>query len=298
MLTIHAPGRKPMFLVTGVLFVAFQIACALTPTYAGMLVCRFLVGCMGSTFSTMVGGVVSDIYHAKDRNTAMALFAGAALFGTGFGPLVSGFLAQHTTWRWIFYLQIILDGLVVLLIVLLFKETRGSVLLSRKAKVLNQWYGELEAEGYYGMMMPTGTDSSKTAPQRIRWKVKSDEERASIGRMISISLYRPFHLLFAEPVVFFFSVWISFGWAILYLLFSAVPLIFETSHGFTIEQSGSVFAAVSIGGIISTVISIYQDRVARRFMSESRRHFLDSPEGRLYFSCIQSTLLPIGCFWS
>lgn len=64
-------GRKPMFTVTGVLFVVFQIICAVTPTFSGMLVARFLVGCTSSTFSTMVGGVVADIYHAEDRNTAM-----------------------------------------------------------------------------------------------------------------------------------------------------------------------------------------------------------------------------------
>lgn len=99
-------GRRPMFVVTGALFVIFQMACALAPNFGAMLAFRFIVGVMGSTFSTMVGGVVSDIYHAAERNTAMALFSGGALFGTGLGPLVSGFIAQHTTWRWIFYLQV------------------------------------------------------------------------------------------------------------------------------------------------------------------------------------------------
>jgi multidrug resistance protein len=93
-------GRRPVFVVTGILFVIFQIVCAVTPTYAGMIVARFLTGCMSSTFSTMVGGVVSDIYHSKDRNTAMTLFSGAALMGTGLGPMISGFIAYRTTWRW------------------------------------------------------------------------------------------------------------------------------------------------------------------------------------------------------
>lgn len=290
-------GRRPMFVVTGILFVVFQVVCAVTPTFAGMLVARFLVGCAGSTFSTMVGGVVSDVYHAEDRNTAMALFSGGALLGTGLGPLVSGFLAQNTTWRWIFYLQIIIDGVMMALIVVFFKETRGSVILSRKGKALNKWYDDMEAEGYYGMMMPTSSDPSKTAPQRMRWKVKSDEERATIGKMISVSLYRPFHLLFTEPVVFSFSLWISFSWAILYLMFSAIPLVFETNHGFSLEEAGSVFAAISIAAIISTVMSIYQEKLARKYLSPKRRLLLDTPEGRLYFACLQSALLPIGCFW-
>merc|ERR1711939_26093 len=156
-------GRRPMFVVTGILFVVFQVVCAVTPTFAGMLVARFLVGCAGSSFSTMVGGVVSDIYRAENRNTAMALFAGAALVGTGLGPLISGFIAHNTTWRWIFYLQVIVDGVVIVFIVFFFKETRGSVLLSRKAKALNKWYDSLEGHGYYGMMMPT-QDPTKPVP--------------------------------------------------------------------------------------------------------------------------------------
>ena len=186
-------GRKPVFVATGILFVVCQLCCAVTRSYPGMLVARFWVGVGGSTFSTMVGGVVSDIYHTKDRNTPMALFSGAALFGTGLGPLVSGFIAQHTTWRWVFYLQVITCGLMILAVILFFRETRGSVLLSRKAHLLNRWYEERERAGYVGFMMPVNDDKSGIkAAQRIRWKVKSDEERESLAKMIGISLFRPF----------------------------------------------------------------------------------------------------------
>jgi multidrug resistance protein len=293
-------GRRPIFVVTGTLFVIFQLICALTPTFAGMLISRFLVGCCSSTFSTMVGGVVSDIYHAKERNTAMALFSGSALFGTGFGPIISGIIAQHTTWRWIFYLQVITCGVMMIFILFFFKETRGSVLLSKKAKAVNKWIAQLESEGHYGFMMPLANSSKAgpiTAPQRIRWKVKSDEERTSLGRMIGISLYRPFHLLFTESVVFFFSLWISFSWAVLYLTFSAIPLVFRTSHGFNLEQNGAVFTAISVAAIISTCISVAQEHIARTYFTGKQRAIFDGPEGRLYFACIQSALLPVGCFW-
>jgi MFS family permease len=290
-------GRRPVFIVAGILFEIFQIICAVTPTFAGMLVARFLAGCASSTFSTMVGGVVADIYQTKDRNTAMALFAGGALAGTGLGPLVSGFLAQNTTWRWVFYLQIITNFVMMTIIALFFKETRGSVLLSRKAKTLNIWYEQLENQGYYGMMMPSGDNGPSKIPQRIRWKVKSDEERASLGKMITISLYRPFHLLITEPVVFFFSLWISFAWAVLYLMFSAIPLVFERSHDFNLQEANAVFASITIAAILITIISVYQDRIVRKHLSTKRQAFLDTPEGRLFFTCIWSALLPIGFFW-
>ena len=185
-------GRYPVFVVTGILFVICQICCAVTQSYAGMLVARFFVGVGGSTFSTMVGGVVSDIYHAEDRNTPMALFAGAALLGTGLGPLCSGFIAQNVNWRWVFWHQVISCGLCILAVIVFFKETRGSVLLSRKAQLLNKWYEAREEAGLFGFEMPNEKDGSKLQSQRIRWKVKSDEDRESLAKMIGISLYRPF----------------------------------------------------------------------------------------------------------
>ena len=284
-------GRKPVFIVTGILFVISQLCCAVTRSYGGMLAARFFAGVGGSTFSTMVGGVVSDIYVTEDRNTAMALFSGSALFGTGLGPLCSGFIAQHLSWRWVFYVQTIFDGFIILLVSVFFKETRGSVLLSRKARKLNDWYAARESAGLTGFDMLVEGESKKQS-QRIRWKVKADEERESLVKMIGISVYRPFHLLTTEPVVFFFSLWVAFAWAVLYLTFSSIPLVFGTNHHFNIQQNGAVFASMCVGALLASALSIYQEKVARHFGKMS-----STPEGRLYFTCFESVLLPIGLFW-
>jgi hypothetical protein len=64
-------GRYPVFVGAGVLYVISQLCCALTTSFPGMLVARFWTGVGGSVFSTMVGGVISDLYHANERNTPM-----------------------------------------------------------------------------------------------------------------------------------------------------------------------------------------------------------------------------------
>lgn len=284
-------GRRPVFIASGILFVICQLCTGFTQTYAGMLVVRFLVGVGGSTFSTMVGGVVSDIYHAHDRNTPMALFSGFALFGTGGGPLVSGFIAQNLSWRWIFYLQTIMNAVMVALICFIFKETRGSVLLSKKAKALNEWYDAREAAGCYGFNVLDSEKPGTAISQRIRWKVKSDEERASLKTMIGVSLYRPFHLLFTEPVVFWFSLWVAFSWAVLYLTLAAIPLVFQNNHGFSLQQANAVFAAMCVGALIASALSIYQEKLARK-----HGKLVNTPEGRLYFACVESACMPIGLF--
>lgn len=283
-------GRRPVFIASGILFVVAQLCTGLTRSYGGILVARFFAGVGGSTFSTMVGGIVSDIYHTQDRNTPMALFSGSALFGTGWGPLVCGFIAQNLSWRWIFYMQAILNGAAVALICVTFKETRGSVLLSRKARTLNKWYAAREEAGYYTVDMPSA-DGKDAIPQRIRWKVKEDELRASLSSMIRTSLFRPFHLLFTEPVVFFFSLWVAFSWAVLYLTLAAIPLVFRRNHDFSLQQANAVFAAMCVGAVIATVLSIYQEKIAKKYGKLN-----NTPEGRLYFACIESACMPVGLF--
>jgi hypothetical protein len=62
-----------------------------------------------------------------------------------------------------------------------------------------------------------------------------------------------------------------------------------------------------VGATLSTVLSAYQDRVLARYLASSAKSIensgrirraidMSSPEGRLYFACIESALLPIGLF--
>ncbi|KAL2128705.1 hypothetical protein VTI74DRAFT_8814 [Chaetomium olivicolor] len=355
-------GRYPVFVVAGFVYVIFQAVCGLVTNLAGMLVARFLVGVGASVFSTMVGGVIADMWDAKGRNTPMAFFSGSVLAGTGLGPLVGAVMTQRMgeerdKWKWIFWHQVVMGGVLMVALVVFFRESRGSVLLSRKARALNKWYEELEAEGYFGVWcgglgedgQPSvnGEDEEKGSKtwlqrqdraslRRIRWRVKEDEERASLRKMIAISVTRPFHLLFTEPVVFFFSIWVAFAWGILYLTFGSIPLVFQLVYGWSLEEAGYIFSALIIAAVLATAIGIWQEQVLRnpkwaepalevspspsssdssssdeaskkkttpvlarsdRFWAFLRRHFpASAPESRLYFTCLTSTLLPIGLF--
>lgn len=72
-------GRYSVFSVSGVVFVVFQLACGFVTNLAGMLACRFLVGVGGSVFSTMIGGIIADLWDKEGRNTPMAVFSGSVL---------------------------------------------------------------------------------------------------------------------------------------------------------------------------------------------------------------------------
>ncbi|KAH7251589.1 major facilitator superfamily domain-containing protein [Fusarium tricinctum] len=328
-------GRRPVFILAGFVFVISQAVCSVMPNLAGMLIARFFVGVGGSVFSSVVGGVIADLWEKEDRNTPMALFSGFVLFGTGLGPLVSAAFVNNLeddtmAWKWSFWHQVILDGLLLVAILLLFKETRGSVLLSRKAKKLNKWYQELEGAGVYGVWVTdsqeeasvsSSASSVKTLPghgtmlefnrpsrlQRIRWLVEADEQRPPLRQMIATSIKRPFYLLFTEPVVFSFSLWAAFSWAVLYLSFSIVPYLYSDN----LNMSMRIYVAMMSSAIVATTVGILQENVMKhplwcgdidekkvpQFWRFMRKHFpVDSPEARLYFSCITALLLPAGLF--
>lgn len=331
-------GRYPVFVAAGIVFVAFEAACATVTNLAGLLVARFFVGCGASVFSSVVGGVLADLWDKEGRNTPMALFSGCVLAGTGAGPLVAAafvYRVQDGTvaWRWTFWHQVITDGILLVSLVVFFRETRGAVLLSRKAARLNTWYGELEEAGFYGLYvraadlvesLPRSSTSSSEIPchggdkgvstdsrtvlRRVRWKVREDEERASLATMMSTSVIRPFHLLFTEPVVFFFSLWAAFAWGILYLAFAVVPYL----HGDNFNSASRTYVAIMVGSVVATVVSIWQETLLHhpqwkadntsqytdsQFWAFMRRHFpAESPESRLYFASIFAVLLPAGLF--
>ncbi|KAI1118429.1 major facilitator superfamily domain-containing protein [Nemania sp. NC0429] len=344
-------GRYNVFVAAGCMFVLSQFLCGALPDLSGILVARFLSGFGSSVFSTNIGGVITDMWSKKDRNTPMALYSGAVLAGTGLGPLATSFIVfrygspgQPLTgitapWRWVFWHQVILDGLCMLAIAFFLPETRGSVLLSRKAKALNNWYEALEERGIYGVWIrpsdhnvPLERISSKSTDGeeavveetqvqneaevlRIRWTVEDEQNRASIGRMILVSVSRPFYMLFTEPVVFAFSLWASFSWAILFLCFNAIPLVFERQYGFKLQEAAYLFVSMVIGSAVGTAVGVTQENllkypkwVARdeelphhgwydKFWAIVRRKFpAEAPESRVYMACFMAGFLPLGLY--
>ena len=295
-------GRLPVFVPAGLIFLVSQVAAAVTHSFGGMIFSRVLAGVGSSVFSTMISGVLVDMYDKEDRNTPMAIFAGGTLFGTGFGSVPSGALVQYLGWRWIWYVQIILVGVTVSVMFATYRETRGSIVLSKKAAALNRWYDEVESvmgeekgeksgDGGGGAGMHTTNVQEKEA-ERVRWKVKEDEKKTSIWAMVKLSLVGPFHLPFTESVVFWFSAWVGFAWAILFMGFEAFPLIMKQSHGFDDTQNGAVFAAICVGAMISVPLGIWQGHLAKKLSFVPQ-----TPEGRLVLTGIQGILVPISLFW-
>ncbi|KIK62083.1 hypothetical protein GYMLUDRAFT_42522 [Collybiopsis luxurians FD-317 M1] len=266
-------GRQPLyyFSVIGVLCMFLMIA--LAQNIQTVLIARFLQGGFGSTWATMVGGTISDLWQSNERGLPMSLFAVAAIGGTGVGPVYAGWVEvnQRLQWRWIQWIEMIITAVYLLVMPLILRETRSSVILMKIVKKMRK----------------------ETGDQRYRTRI--EDERTRLSTLIYISCTRPIHLLATEPVVASFSLWIGFMWGILYCMVESIGSVFTTVHGFNTGQVGTVFLTFIISSVLGFSTNFFQDYLYRKNVQ------IRGPEARLYLACLAAVLTPCGMFiyaWS
>ncbi|KAM6527348.1 hypothetical protein FSOLCH5_003418 [Fusarium solani] len=140
-------GRYPVFAAAAIVYTTSQTACRAATSLAGMVIARFFTGVGASVFSTMVGGFIADLWEKEDRNMPMAVLSGAGIAGTGDGLLAAAAIVHFRgneetgkAWQWVFWRMGIVTGVASIALMMLMREIRGPVLLSRKARALNSWY--------------------------------------------------------------------------------------------------------------------------------------------------------------
>lgn len=80
-------GRMPIYNVCNVLFTVFNVACAVAPSLASLIVFRLFAGLAGSCPLTIGAGSLSDMIRQEKRGGAMAAWALGPLLGPVIGPV-------------------------------------------------------------------------------------------------------------------------------------------------------------------------------------------------------------------
>ena len=105
-------GRQIWFIITYGAMTAFNSGAAGAQNIETLLVLRFFAGAFGSSPLTNAGGVIADMFPAKQRGLAMTLFAIAPFMGPCLGPIIGGFIAENPSagFRWLLGVIAIFSG--------------------------------------------------------------------------------------------------------------------------------------------------------------------------------------------
>ncbi|KIJ26675.1 hypothetical protein M422DRAFT_272247 [Sphaerobolus stellatus SS14] len=251
-------GRLPVYIASAVIFWLMFLPQALAKNVETVLITRVISGVGASTSVSLVGGMLADMWDAHERGFPMAMFSSIAFAGTGLGPVTLGYVELKLGYVFINWILFAVSGVCTLGLIIASRETRGKAFA----------HGD-------------GNDA---------FRAKAEEERASVAKMLKTSLLRPLRMLFTEPVLFLFAIWLTYAWGVFYLMLEAIPLVFIQLYHFNAGEYGLVYLGQIIGPIIGMVANVWCDRAYKRNVA------IKGPEARLYIAMWSGIALPIGCW--
>lgn len=189
-------GRKIPFFLGYLAFILLQIPVALGKDAQSVLVFRFLSGVASAASPAIVGGYLADFLAPIERGVAVAIFAAMTLIGPEIGAIMGAVLVQsHLGWRWTAWTSLILGVVFSVFGFFILPETYLPVLEQRHAQRLRR--------------------------ENKQWALRSrmDETSVSFKDFAVRYLTRPMVMLCLEPILSLMTLYVSFVFGLVYLLF-------------------------------------------------------------------------------
>jgi EmrB/QacA subfamily drug resistance transporter len=108
-------GRRKMFLFGVLGFAVASAGCGSSSSINGLLVWRSVQGIAAAFLVPGSLAIISSSFDKKSRGKAIGTWAGFTTITTAFGPVLGGWLIEHASWHWIFFLNIPLAAFVLLI---------------------------------------------------------------------------------------------------------------------------------------------------------------------------------------
>ncbi|KAL4880064.1 major facilitator superfamily domain-containing protein [Aspergillus karnatakaensis] len=263
-------GRKPVSVTCLAIFTLLIIPCALAKSIEALIIVRFVGAFFGSVMISTAPGMVADLVTDEQRALAISVWSIGPLNGPVLGPIIGGFVTEYLGWRWMNWIALILSG-VAFGFACIMKETYGPVVLQKKAASMRK-----------------ETDDE-------RWWCRYDS-KVSLWEMLKVNLSRPFVMAVMEPICIFWNLYIAIVYGILYLCFTAYPIVFRDIRGWSLGLSGLAFCGIGVGCliIIACEPAIRRMIQAHKIDPETGKVF---PEAMVSIVCISAVLIPTGELW-
>lgn len=270
-------GRARVLQLSNLFYLVWNLGCGFAHNKAEMFAFRFLSGIGGSAPLAVGAGVLSDCWSPEQRGKAIAIYTLAPLLGPIAGPIAGGFIAQTTTWRWVFWATSIAAAAIQLLGLFFLQETYPPILLQRRTARL-------------GLAASTGTEADNARPG------------PGILDLLSTALVRPFRLLTTQPIVQLIALYTAYLFGMLYLLLSTFPGVWEGVYGESPGIGGLNYIALGAGYMVGSQVGArLNDRIYKRLKLRHSSNNPGQPEFRIPLMFAGSGLVPFGIFlygWS
>ncbi|EEH06367.1 caffeine resistance protein [Histoplasma capsulatum G186AR] len=248
-------GRRVILHSSNVWFLVWNVVCGFAATKEVLIASRFLAGFGASGIYALAGGVMGDIWRPEQRGRGLGIYLLIPLLGAAVGPIIGGFIAERSHWRWIFWSTSAFQAAMTIMSFFCFYESYGPHILRRRAERLRK---------------ETGNNSFHTESQRL-------DGGRSAATVFMRAITRPLRLLMFHPIIQVSSILQGFNYGILYITLSTFSTLWIFHYHQSLEISGLHYIACSLGELAGSQASarlmdhFYSRRQqGRGFLPESR----------------------------
>ncbi len=109
-------GRKNFYLVSIVSFTISSMLCGMAWNLTSMVIFRIIQGIGGGALIPVSQAILRETFPPEEQGMAMGLYGFGVVLGPAFGPTIGGWLTDHYSWPWIFYINVPIGIINVLLV--------------------------------------------------------------------------------------------------------------------------------------------------------------------------------------
>ena len=262
-------GRKKLLLISILMFTMASLLCGMALTMPMLIVARVLQGIGGGGMQPLAQSILLESFPPRQHGTAMAAFGVGVIVAPVIGPTLGGWITDSYSWRWIFYINLPI-GILALIMVNLYVEDPPYL---RKAfhgaidylgfGLMALWLGTLQ------LVLDKGQEADWFAAPWICWTAAAStlalvafivRELTDRDPIVQLRIFRDRNFAMGTLITG------TYGF-VLYAATAMLPLFLQTLMGYSALQSGLSVSPRGLGAMASMVmVGLLVRRIDARYL--------------------------------
>jgi EmrB/QacA subfamily drug resistance transporter len=99
-------GRRRIFVIGLVIFTVSSFVCGISNSATTLIAARTVQGVGAALMNPATLSIITATFPPRQRGMAIGIWAGVSAMALAIGPLIGGFLTEHASWSWVFFINV------------------------------------------------------------------------------------------------------------------------------------------------------------------------------------------------